>query len=81
MDINDAVRTIETFFESFQSDEVSFEEVRVRPSGDDMNAIKIWFDFGEQDGNLEALKAKAIAALGEAHKDVVAAFELQVRAE
>lgn len=79
MDINDAVSTIETFFESF--DGVSFEEVRVRPSGDDMNAIKIWFDFGEDPGDLQALKTKAIAALKDAHPEVTEAFELQVRAE
>jgi len=80
MNINDAVITIEKFLESYKSDDWSPAEIRIRPSGDDMNAIKIWFDF---DGapNLDELKDKAIKALGEAHKDIADAFDLEVRAE
>ncbi len=81
MDINDAVSTIEKFLDSYKSDTWSPEEIRVRPSGDNMNAIKIWFDFGDNGGDLDALKDAAIKALGEAHKDVTDAFELEVRAE
>ena len=80
MNISDAAITIEKFFESYKSDDWAPVEIRVRPSGDNVNAIKIWFDFEGSDDK-DALKDKAIAALSAAHKDIADAFDLEARAE
>lgn len=82
MDINDAVTTIESFFESYRNDAWSPTEIRTLPSGDSKDAIKIFFNFGPDvgDGEVDALKDAGIAALREAHPDIAETFALEVRA-
>ena len=83
MDINEAVVAIEAFLDQYKSDtKWNAEEIRVRTSGDDMNAIKIWFGFpaGTSDSDLDSLKQAAIDALKAAHSEL-SSFTLEVRAE
>lgn len=84
MDINAAVETIEAFLASYESDhdDWSTTEIRVLPSGDDRDAIKITINFGPDadEGAIEGLKDRAVAALEGAHADIAGAFRLDVRA-
>lgn len=82
MDINEAVTAVEDFLLKYRDehDDWNPEDIRVRPSGDSADAIKVWFGFaGNEQADLEQLKQRAIAALEAAHPDL--GFKLQVRAE
>lgn len=85
MDINEAAATIEKFFEQYrqQNDRFQPTETRVLPSGDAMDAIKIWFNFGPDVGEAEADERaeEAVAALREAHAEIADAFDLRVKAD
>ncbi len=85
MDINEAANQIEQFFDGFrdQHDDWNPTEIRVHPSGDDMDAIKIFFNFGTDtdEADIAPLRDRAMAALEKAHPDLADAFELEVRAD
>ena len=85
MDINQAADTIEKFFEQYrqQNDRFQPTETRVLPSGDAMDAIKIWFNFGPDldEAEADARAEEAVAALREAHAEVAEAFELRVKSD
>ena len=80
MDINQAAAAVERFVATFaDADQRTAREVRVRPSGDDADHIKVWVDLGPGvddagcDAWAAACKGAAAAAAG--------AFTVEVRAE
>ncbi len=85
MDINEAANQIEQFFEDFRDrhDDWNPTEIRVLPSGDDMEAIKIFFNFGTDvdDADIAPLRDRAMSALEKDRPDLVDAYELEVRAD
>jgi len=85
MDINDAVSKVEAFLEQFRSSHADWSpvEIRVLPSGDENDTIKIWINFGEdaENDDVDALADRAIVALKQAHPEVAGAFTLAVRAD
>jgi hypothetical protein len=54
--------------------------LQVRPSGDDVDVIKIWVDLGDSAGDTSAWEAAAEQAIRKAVPGA-AQFRLQVRAE
>ena len=48
MDINDAVGAVEKFLTQYSKDHEDWNptEIRVLPSGDERDAIKVWLNFG-----------------------------------
>ena len=54
--------------------------LQVRPSGDDVDVIKIWVDLGDGAGDTSAWEAACEQAIRKA-VPTAAAFRLQVRAE
>jgi len=85
MDINEAANQIEQFFEEFRDGHADWNptEIRVLPSGDDMNAIKVFFNFGPDvdDADIAPLRDRAMSALEKARPDLADAYELEVRAD
>lgn len=84
MDINQAVRRIEQFLETYQQSESDFTvvESQIVPSGDEQNTVKIWLNFGPDvaEDQLEPLRTRFVAALKQALPDV-AGFDLAVRVD
>lgn len=82
MGINEAVVAIEKFLLTYDGGTGKPVGVQVRPSGDDVDAIKVWIDLGaagrgvDPDGYERACGAAIRAALPQ-----VAPFKLDVRAE
>ena len=80
-DINATATAIEAFAQHYIAAGVAPKEVQVRPSGDDVNVIKIWIDLGpnakvDVQAWAEDLKVAIVQNLPDA-----AAFELLVRVE
>jgi hypothetical protein len=81
MGINDAVVAIEKFLLTYDGGSGMPALVQVRPSGDDINTIKIYVDLGEGKRlNTDAYERACAAAIREALPDTQA-FQLEVRAE
>ncbi len=80
MDIIGAVEAIEAFLKTYESAGAKPTEVQVRPSGDDIDVIKVWVDLGSSKVDTAAWAKAAEAAI---KKSVPAAapFTLAVRAE
>ena len=80
--MDEALPAVEAFLLRYKEDHEDWspEEIRVLPSGDQNDAIKIWFNFPEGTDDLDALKKRAIDALTEAHPEV-GEFQLEVRAD
>lgn len=80
MDINQAAQKVEEFLASYVGHGgKKAKEIRVHPSGDDQNEIKVWVDLG---GGVSDDGCDAWAA--QCQKDAAAAagsFALHVRAE
>jgi hypothetical protein len=80
MDINEAAQKVEEFLASYAGHGgKKAKEIRVRPSGDDQNEIKVWVDLG---GGVSHDVCEAWAA--QCTKDAAKAaggFQLHVRAE
>ena len=76
MGINEAVSAIETFLRTYEG----VTEVQVRPSGDDVDVIKIWCNVGDAAGDRAAWSRSAEAAIVKAVPDA-AAFRLWISAE
>ena len=82
MGINEAVAAIEKFLLSYDGGGGKPVAVQVRPSGDDIDEIKIWIDLGPKKRGVdpESYERAAAAAIREALPGV-ASFKLDVRAE
>lgn len=82
MGINEAVLAIEKFLLTYDGGPGKPVAVQVRPSGDDIDVIKIWIDLGAAKRGVdpEAFERACAAAIREAIPEA-AAFRLQVRAE
>lgn len=84
MDINAAAEAVDRFLQGYQGrGGRRATEVRSHPSGDDMNAIKIWVNLGaaaEKD-DLAAWCEDAEAAIRTALGDDVADYTLELRAD
>lgn len=80
MDINQAAQKVEEFLATYAGHGgKKAKEIRVRPSGDDQNEIKVWVDLG---GNVSDDDCEAWAA--QCQKDaakLAGSFQLHVRAE
>ena len=82
MGISEAVAVIEKFLLTYDGGSGKPVAVRVRPSGDDIDEIKVWLDLGpkRRGQDVEAYERACAAAIREALPQV-AAFKLDVRAE
>jgi len=83
MDINRASEAIDKFLQGYTGKGGRKPtEVRSHPSGDDMNAIKIWVNLGAaaENDDLTAWCAEAEAAIRKAHPDIEK-FTLELRAD
>lgn len=82
MGINETARAIETFLETYDGGNGKPIAVQVRPSGDDVDVIKVWIDLGPARRGVDpdAYERACAAAIKEAVPEA-AAFRLQVRAE
>jgi hypothetical protein len=80
MDINRAVAAVEAFVKTFTSSGATATELQVRPSGDDVDVIKVWADLGSSKADAAAW-AKALEAAIKASVPEAKGFTLAVRAE
>ena len=80
MGINEAVAAIEKFLLTYDGGSGPPVAVQVRPSGDDINEIKIWIDVGPKRVDIESYERAAAAAIREAVPEA-SPFKLDVRAE
>lgn len=80
MGINEAAEAIERFLLAYDGGSGLPVAVQVHPSGDDLDAIKVWVDLGPTAVTVEAWEKAAAAAIREALPDTQA-FRLEVRAE
>lgn len=84
MDINQAVGIVEAFLANYDNEHEDWNptEIRVLPSGDENEVIKIWLNFGpDAEDRVEPLRMRVIDALREAHPELDEAFTLEVRAD
>jgi len=80
MGINEAVAAIEKFLASYDAGSGTPVSVQVRPSGDDVNEIKVWVDLGTAIVDIDVWEAAAASAIRDALPETHA-FKLHVRAE
>jgi len=84
MDINAAAEAVDRFLQGYQgAGGRKPVEVRSHPSGDDMNAIKVWVNLGaaaEKD-DLAAWCATAEEAIRAELGDQIASYTLELRAD
>jgi hypothetical protein len=82
MGINEAAAAIEKFLLTYDGGSGHPAGVQVRPSGDDVDVIKVWIDLGAAKRGVdpEAYERAAAAAIREAIPDA-SPFKLDVRAE
>jgi len=79
-DINQVVRALEEFLAGYQgAGGTAAKEVRVRPSGDDYDVVKVWVDLGPGVDD-EACVAWARQCERDG-AELATGFTLQVRAE
>ena len=79
MDINDAVTAIEKFLATYDAGGAP-AAIQVRPSGDDVDVIKIWIDLGAKGIDTKTWSSICEAAIRKAVPGS-AAFRIQIRAE
>jgi len=83
MDINVASETVDRFLQGYTGKGGRKPtEVRAHPSGDDLNAIKIWVNLGAdaEGDDMAAWCAEAEAAIRAAHPDA-GKYTLELRAD
>ncbi|HEY5926147.1 MAG TPA: hypothetical protein VIV11_30890 [Kofleriaceae bacterium] len=82
MGINEAVAAIEKFLLTYDGGSGKPVAVQVRPSGDDIDEIKVWIDLGPAKRGLDpdAYERAAAAAIRDALPQT-SPFKLDVRAE
>jgi hypothetical protein len=62
-DINLVAAAIDSFVRAYQADGATPREVQVRPSGDDVDVIKVWVDVGDAKIDHEAWSTACEAAI------------------
>jgi hypothetical protein len=79
-DINLVSAAVDSFVRAYQADGAAPKEVQVRPSGDDVDVIKVWVDLGPTKVDHEAW---GTALEGAINKSVPGAtdYRVVVRAE
>lgn len=79
-DINLVAAAIDSFVRAFQFAGATPREVQVRPSGDDVDVIKVWVDLGDTKADLPTWASKCE---DEVNKSVPGAkdYRVVVRAE
>ncbi len=83
MGINEAVEVIERFLLEYRDPKVwNPREIRVLPSGDERNHIKVWLNFGPgvTGDELADLERQVMEPLIDAHPRL-SAFILEIRSE
>lgn len=80
MDINRACAAIDAFVKTFESGGAKAVETQVRPSGDDVDVIKVWVDLGASKADAGAWAKACEAAIKKSVADA-SGFTLTVRAE
>jgi len=80
MDISGAVSAIEAYVKGFAFSGATPVEVQVRPSGDDIDVIKVWVDLGTSKVDTHAY-AEALEDAVKKNVKEAAGFKLSVRAE
>ena len=78
-DINTAARTLEDEARRFEARGARAVEVVARPSGDDVDVIKVWVDLGPASVDAHDWASECEAAL--AKLPAAAGYRVQVRAE
>jgi hypothetical protein len=63
-DINLVAAAIDSFVRAYKADEATPREVQVRPSGDDVDVIKVWVDLGPTKVDHDAWATALEAAIG-----------------
>ncbi|MBA3453871.1 MAG: hypothetical protein H0T42_12320 [Deltaproteobacteria bacterium] len=79
-DINTTATAIEAFVQHYIAAGVAPKEVQVRPSGDDLDVIKVWIDLGSAKVDVQAWARECEIAI-EQHVPDAAAFQIAVRVE
>ena len=80
MDINQASAAVEAFVKTFESAGAKPVEIQVRPSGDDVDVIKVWVDLGTSKADTGEWAKACEAAIKKSVPDT-AGFVLAVRVE
>lgn len=79
--INETAAAIEDFVRAYRADDdVTPREVQVRPSGDDIDVIKVWVDLGAAAVDAETWARACEAAIAKTIPGA-SAFRVVVRAE
>jgi len=79
-DINKAALEVETFVRGYSAAGVTPTEVQVRPSGDDVDVIKVWIDLGTATADPKTWATECEAAIKQAVPSA-ASFQISVRCE
>lgn len=78
--INAIAARIEAFVRHYIAAGVAPKEVQVRPSGDDVDVIKVWIDLGPAKVDMQVWARECELAIKE-HIAGASAFQLSVRVE
>jgi hypothetical protein len=79
-DINATAAAIEAFVVRYIAAGVAPKEVQVRPSGDDVDVIKVWIDLGSAKVDVQAWAHDCEVSIKENVADA-ATFQVAVRVE
>lgn len=79
-DINLVSAAIDSFVRAYRADDSAPREVQVRPSGDDVDVIKVWVDLGPAKADHDAW-ATALEAAIQKSVPGAAHYRIVVRAE
>ncbi len=79
-DINKAALEVEAFVRGYTASGATPKDVQVRPSGDDVDVIKVWIDLGSSNVDPKVWAKECEAAITKAVPGT-ASFKLSVRVE
>jgi len=79
-DINKTAVEVEAFVRSYSAAGVTATDVQVRPSGDEVDVIKVWIDLGTATADPKAWAKECEAAIKKSVPSA-ASFQISVRAE
>ena len=78
-DINKTTGVVEEFVRTFEANGAKAVDVTARPSGDDIDVIKVWVDLGPASVDAHDWSSACEEAIRKS--DLAAGFRVQVRAE